>query len=219
MVNQQTAPMVFNDRTEAGRVLASKLTKYKNDPNTVVLALPRGGVPVAYEIGKALGLPIDAFVVRKLGVPGHEEFAMGAIASGDVRYINQNVIGQLHIPREVVNAVSRKEQEELRRREQLYRGHRRPVEVSGKTVILVDDGLATGASMRAAITALKQHKPGRIVVAVPAAAPDICREVGEQVDEIICAVTPDPFYAVGLWYRQFSQTTDEEVRDLLSRAA
>ena len=211
--------MRFRDRRDAGRQLAALLARYAGRSDTLVLALPRGGVPVGYEIARSIAAPLELFLVRKLGLPGHEEFAMGAIASGDVRYINQNVIGQLHIPREVVNAVSRKEQEELRRREQLYRGHRRPVEVSGKTVILVDDGLATGASMRAAITALKQHKPGRIVVAVPAAAPDICREVGEQVDEIICAVTPDPFYAVGLWYRQFSQTTDEEVRDLLSRAA
>ena len=211
--------MIFRDRTEAGQVLASKLTKYLNQVNTVILALPRGGVPVAYEIGKELGLPVDIFVVRKLGVPGHEELAMGAIASGGVRHINRNVVDQLRIDSETIDVASRREQKEIERREQLYRGQRPPVDVRNKTVILVDDGLATGSTMRAAIAALRQHRPARIVVAVPAAAPQTCSEIADEVDEIICAATPEPFYAVGQWYQEFSQTTDEEVRDLLARAS
>ena len=211
--------MIFRDRTEAGQVLASKLTKYLNQVNTVILALPRGGVPVAYEIGKELGLPVDIFVVRKLGVPGHEELAMGAIASGGVRHINRDVVDQLRIDSETIDVASRREQKEIERREQLYRGQRPPVDVRNKTVILVDDGLATGSTMRAAIAALRQHRPARIVVAVPAAAPQTCSEIADEVDEIICAATPEPFYAVGQWYQEFSQTTDEEVRDLLARAS
>ena len=211
--------MIFRDRTEAGQVLASKLTKYLNQVNTVILALPRGGVPVAYEIGKELGLPVDIFVVRKLGVPGHEELAMGAIASGGVRHINRDVVDQLRIDSETIDVASRREQKEIERREQLYRGQRLPVDVRNKTVILVDDGLATGSTMRAAIAALRQHRPARIVVAVPAAAPQTCSEIADEVDEIICAATPEPFYAVGQWYQEFSQTTDEEVRDLLARAS
>jgi len=210
--------MIFRDRTEAGQVLASKLTKYLNQVNTVILALPRGGVPVAYEIGKELGLPVDIFVVRKLGVPGHEELAMGAIASGGVRHINRDVVDQLRIDSETIDVASRREQKEIERREQLYRGQRPPVDVRNKTVILVDDGLATGSTMRAAIAALRQHRPARIVVAVPAAAPQTCSEIADEVDEIICAATPEPFYAVGQWYQEFSQTTDEEVRDLLAHA-
>ena len=211
--------MIFRDRTEAGQVLASKLTKYLNQVNTVILALPRGGVPVAYEIGKELGLPVDIFVVRKLGVPGHEELAMGAIASGGVRHINRDVVDQLRIDSETIDVASRREQKEIERREQLYRGQRPPVDVRNKTVILVDDGLATGSTMRAAIAALRQHRPARIVVAVPAAAPQTCSEIADEVDEIICAATPEPFYAVGQWYREFSQTTDDEVRELLGRAS
>ena len=211
--------MIFRDRTEAGQVLASKLTKYLNQVNTVILALPRGGVPVAYEIGKELGLPVDIFVVRKLGVPGHEELAMGAIASGGVRHINRNVVDQLRIDSETIDVASRREQKEIERREQLYRGQRSPVDVRNKTVIVVDDGLATGSTMHAAIAALRQHRPARIVVAVPAASPQACSEIADQVDEIICAATPEPFYAVGQWYQEFSQTTDEEVRDLLARAS
>ena len=211
--------MIFRDRTEAGQVLASKLTKYVNQVNTVILALPRGGVPVAYEIGKELGLPVDIFVVRKLGVPGHEELAMGAIASGGVRHINRDVVDQLRIDSETIDVASRREQKEIERREQLYRGQRPPVDVRNKTVILVDDGLATGSTMRAAIAALRQHRPARIVVAVPAAAPRTCSDIADEVDEIICAATPEPFYAVGQWYQEFSQTTDDEVRDLLARAS
>jgi len=211
--------MIFRDRTEAGQVLASKLTKYLNQVNTVILALPRGGVPVAYEIGKELGLPVDIFVVRKLGVPGHEELAMGAIASGGVRHINRDVVDQLRIDSETIEVASRREQKEIERREQLYRGQRPPVDVRNKTVILVDDGLATGSTMRAAIAALRQHRPARIVVAVPAAAPQTCSEIADEVDEIICAATPEPFYAVGQWYQEFSQTTDVEVRDGLACAS
>jgi len=211
--------MIFQNRTEAGQILASKLTKYLNQVNTLILALPRGGVPVGYEIGKELGLPVDIFVVRKLGVPGHEELAMGAIASGGVRHINRDVVDQLRIDSETIEAASRREQKEIERREELYRGQRPPVDVRDKTVILVDDGLATGSTMRAAIAALRQHRPARIVVAVPAAAPQTCSEIAAEVDEIICAATPEPFYAVGQWYREFAQTTDEEVRELLARAS
>jgi len=211
--------MIFRDRIEAGQILASKLTKYLNQVNTVILALPRGGVPVAYEIGKELGLPVDIFVVRKLGVPGHEELAMGAIASGGVRHINRDVVDQLRIDSETIDSASRREQKEIERRERLYRGQRPPVDVLNKTVILVDDGLATGSTMRAAIAALRQHRPTRIVVAVPAAAPQTCSEIAAEVDEIICAATPEPFYAVGQWYQEFSQTTDDEVRELLARAS
>src|SRR5947208_1699462 len=211
--------MIFRDRTEAGQVLASKLTKYLNQVDTVILALPRGGVPVAYEIGKELGLPVDIFVVRKLGVPGHEELAMGAIASGGVRHINRDVVDQVRIDSETIDVASRREQKEIERREQLYRGQRSPVDVRNKTVIVVDDGLATGSTMHAAIAALRQHRPARIVVAVPAASPQTCSEIADEVDEIICAATPETFYAVGQWYQEFSQTTDEEVRDLLARAS
>ena len=211
--------MIFRDRTEAGRVLASKLTKYLNQVNTVILALPRGGVPVAYEIGKELGLPVDIFVVRKLGVPGHEELAMGAIASGGVRHINRDVVDQLRIDSETIDVASRREQKEIERRERLYRSQRPSVDVRNKTVILVDDGLATGSTMRAAIAALRQHRPARIVVAVPTAAPQTCSEIADEVDEIICAATPETFYAVGQWYQEFSQTTDDEVRELLARAS
>src|SRR5438128_7599005 len=199
--------MIFRDRTEAGQILASKLTKYLNQANTVLLALPRGGVPVAYEIGKELGLPIDIFVVRKLGVPGQEELAMGAIASGGVRHSNREVVDQLRIDSKTIDAASVREQKEIERRERMYRGQRPPVDVRGKTVILVDDGLATGSTMRAAIAALHQHQPSRIVVAVPAAAVETCKQIAREVDEIVCAATPEPFYAVGQWYQEFSQTT------------
>jgi len=200
-------------------LLTSPPSKSLCGSEITVLALPRGGVQVAYEIGKELGLPVDIFVVRKLGVPGHEELAMGAIASGGVRHINRDVVDQLRIDSETIDVASRREQKEIERREQLYRGQRPPVDVRNKTVILVDDGLATGSTMRAAIAALRQHRPARIVVAVPAAAPQTCSEIADEVDEIICAATPEPFYAVGQWYQEFSQTTDEEVRDLLARAS
>lgn len=208
----------FRDRREAGRLLAARLTAYANRPDVLVLALPRGGVPVAYEVARALGAPLDVFLVRKLGVPGQEELAMGAVATGGVRAINNQIVHALRIPDHMIDMVAAKEQEELARRERLYRGDRPPPDVRGRTVILVDDGLATGASMHAAITALRQHQPARIVVAVPTAAPETCEALRAQVDDVICAITPEPFYSVGLWYGDFSQTTDEEVKDLLARS-
>ncbi|HWQ11283.1 MAG TPA: phosphoribosyltransferase [Roseiflexaceae bacterium] len=208
----------FRDRREAGRQLAAMLTAYAHRPDVLVLALPRGGVPVAFEVARALDAPLDVFLVRKLGVPGHEELAMGAIASGGVRVLNEQLVHTLSIPDHVIEAVAAREQQELARRERLYRGERPPPDLRGRTVILVDDGLATGATMYAAVKALRQQLPARIVVAVPIAAPEACAELSEEVDDIVCAATPEPFYAVGLWYADFSQTTDEEVRDLLRRA-
>jgi len=209
---------LYQDRSEAGRLLATKLTAYAHRQDVLVLALPRGGVPVAYEVAKALHVPLDVFVVRKLGVPGHEELAMGAIATGDVRVLNEEVVQILHIPGNVIDAVAAREWRELERREQLYRGGRPPPDVRDRIVILVDDGLATGATMRAAVAALRQQHPARIVVAVPVAAPSTCEELSAGVDEIICAQTPSPFFGVGYWYLDFSQTTDEEVYDLLARS-
>jgi predicted phosphoribosyltransferase len=211
--------MVFSDRADAGRILASKLTNYKGRTDTVILALPRGGIPVAYEIGKELGVPVDVFVVRKLGVPGQEELAMGAIATGGMRIINYDVVEQLGINQETIDAVTDQERKELRRREQLYRGERPPREIRGRSVILVDDGIATGSTMRAAIAALRQLGPARIVVAVPVASPETCQQIGAEVDEIICAATPQSLHAISQGYERFEQTTDEEVRDLLGRAA
>ena len=208
----------FRDRREAGRLLAAQLGAYAKRPDVLVLALPRGGVPVAAEVASALGAPLDVFVVRKLGVHGHEEYALGAIATGGVRVLNEEVVQALRIPDRVIDALAGREQEELARRERVYRGHRPPPDVRGRTVILVDDGLATGATMHAAIRALRQQQPARIVVAVPTASPETCAELKTEVDDVICATTPDPFYAVGLWYEDFSQTTDEEVRELLARS-
>jgi erythromycin esterase-like protein/predicted phosphoribosyltransferase len=207
----------FRDRREAGQLLASKLAAYANRPDVIVLALPRGGVPVGHEVAQALNVPLDVFVVRKIGVPGHEELAMGAVASSGVRILNEQLIKQLRIPKHVVDKVTSQEMQELKRREALYRGGRPPPDLRGRTVILVDDGLATGASMQAAVQALRQLQPARIVVAVPTAAPDTCEALRSQVDEVICAITPEPFHAVGLWYQDFSQTSDSEVRDLLAR--
>jgi putative phosphoribosyl transferase len=209
----------FRDRRDAGRRLGEGLAEYAGRPDVLVLALPRGGVPVAYEVARALGAPLDVFLVRKLGVPGREELAMGAIATGDILLLNEEVVQGLRIPPEVIDRVAAAEREELERRELVYRGDRPVPEVRSKTFILIDDGLATGTSMRAAIAALRQMQPARIVVAVPIAAPSICDEFQDEVDEIVCAVTPEPFFAVGLWYEDFSQTGDEEVRDLLTRAA
>lgn len=210
--------MIFRDRTDAGRQLAARLRKYANRSDVIVLALPRGGVPVAHEVAKAIGAPLDVFLVRKLGVPGYEELAMGAIASGGVRVINEDVVRQLHIPDEVIDAVAAEEQRELERRERAYRGDRPPPDVKGRIAILIDDGLATGSTMRAAAEALRKQGPAQIVVAVPVAAPQTCEEFRREVDEIVCAVTPEPFRGVGLWYQDFSQTTDEEVRELLRKA-
>jgi predicted phosphoribosyltransferase len=207
----------FRDRSDAGRALAAKLAAYADRPDVLVLALPRCGVPVAYEVARALGAPLDVFVVRKLGVPGHEELAMGAVATGGVRVLNEAVVTGLGIPPYVIEAVTAWEQQELARRERLYRGDRPPPGVRGRTVILVDDGLATGATMHAAVKALREQQPARIVVAVPTAAPETCEALKAEVDDVICASTPKPFHAVGLWYEEFSQTTDEEV--LHARAA
>jgi predicted phosphoribosyltransferase len=208
----------FRDRHDAGRLLAAKLAPYANRSDVLVLALPRGGVPVAYEVARALGAPLDVFVVRKLGVPGQEELAMGAVATGGVRVLNPEAVRGLRIPASVIDAVTEQELQELARRERLYRGDRPPPDVRGRTVILVDDGLATGATMHAAIQALRQREPAHIVVAVPIAAPETCETLRAEVDDVVCAVTPEPFHAVGLWYEDFSQTTDEEVRDLLARS-
>lgn len=208
----------FLDRREAGRRLATRLTRYADCDDAVVLALPRGGVPVAFEITSALHLPLDVMVVRKLGVPGHEELAMGAIASGGIRILNQEVLRDLNISPSVLESVTAVEQEELARRESAYRGHRGPLAVEGRTILLVDDGLATGATMRAAVAALRRRVPRRIVIAVPVAAPEICEELKDDVDEVVCAITPRPFYGVGQWYENFSQTSDQEVRESLERA-
>ena len=210
---------IFRDRAEAGRLLAAKLREYGNRSDVVVLALPRGGVPVAFEVARALNAPLDVFVVRKLGVPGHEELAMGAIASDGVRVLNQDVLRALGISRGVVDLVAKREQRELLRREREYRDGRAPVDIRNRTVILVDDGLATGSSMRVAATALKQKDPAEIIAAVPVGARETCAEFESEVDKVVCATTPEPFRAVGEWYRNFSQTSDEEVRDFLSEAA
>jgi putative phosphoribosyl transferase len=209
----------FRDRRDAGRQLAEKLSAYANRPDVLVLGLPRGGVPVAYEVAKVLNAPLDVFLVRKLGVPGHEELAMGAIASGSVRVLNKNVVQSLRLSDQTIEAVAAAEQRTLVRRERVYRGDRPQLAVRDQTIILVDDGLATGATMRAAVVALRQQQPRRIVVAVPVAAPETCDEFRAEVDDIVCAITPPLFYAVSLWYQDFSQTSDEEVRALLEHAA
>ncbi len=211
--------MVFHDRSEAGQFLAEKLQAYAGRPDVLVLALPRGGVPVGYEVAHALHAPLDVYLVRKLGVPGHEELAMGAIASGGVRVLNWDVVGALGIPEEIIEQVAASELQELQRRERIYRGKRPPPDVHGRIVILVDDGLATGSSMRAAIAALRRQQPAKIVVAVPVGSVETCAEMQQEADEVVCASTPDPFAAVGYWYEDFSQTTDQEVHDLLERAA
>ena len=200
-------------------MLAEALRVYAGRPDLLVLALPRGGVPVGYEVAGALGAPLEVFVVRKLGVPGQEELAMGAIATGNVRVLNEEVVHALRIPQHAIDRVTREEIEELARRERAYRGDRPPPDVRGRTAILVDDGLATGATMRAAVAALRVQQPARIIVAVPTGAPETCQALGEDADEVVCAMTPEPFYAVGLWYDDFTQTGDDEVHDLLRRAA
>lgn len=211
--------MLFTDRADAGRQLAAKLGHYAARDDVIVLALPRGGVPVGYEVAKALGAPLDVFLVRKLGVPGHEELAMGALASGGVRVLNEGVVRQLGIPQRVIDEVAAEEQRELERREREYRDDRPPPAIRGKVVILVDDGLATGSTMRAAVAAARKLGPARVVVAVPVGVADTCDLLGEEADEAVCAREPEPFYAVGVWYENFSQTTDEEVRELLNEPA
>ena len=212
-------PLPFQHRTEAGQLLATKLSAFKDRSDLLVLALPRGGVPVGFEVAMALHAPLDVFLVRKLGVPGHEELAFGAIATGGVRVLNEDVVSSLQMSEDQIEAVATREQVELERRERAYRGSRPAPNPSGQTVILVDDGLATGATMLAAARALRQEHPKEIVVGVPVASPQACDEFQPEVDEIVCAVTPEPFYAVGVWYEDFTQTTDEEVHELLDRAA
>lgn len=209
--------MVFEDRHDAGRRLAGALARVQA-PSPLVLGLPRGGVPVAYEVALALHAPLDVFIVRKLGVPGREELAMGAIASGGVRVLNQEVIAAYNLAPEIVEQATRRELKTLERYEHEYRGDLPPPEVHGRTAILVDDGLATGSTMRAAVAALRHLGPERIVVAAPVAAASTCEEFRRLVEEVVCLVTPEPFFAVGSWYRDFSQTSDEEVRSLLRLA-
>ena len=210
-------PQRFRNRTDAGRQLAEKLAAYADRPDVLVLALPRGGVPVGYEVARALGAPLDVFVVRKLGVPGYAELAMGAVATGGVRVLNDEIVRGLGISEHEIDAAVAREMQELARRDRLYRGDRQPPDVGGRTVILVDDGLATGATMRAAVQALRQQQPARIVAAVPTASPDTCQVLKAEADDVICAMTPEPFFAVGHWYEDFTQTTDDEVRELLAR--
>jgi len=211
--------MIFRDRIEAGQILAQYLRQYANRPDVIVLALPRGGVPVAYPVAEALNAPLDIIIVQKLGAPGQQELAIGAIASGGIRVINQRVVQQLGISQEEIDSITSHELEELERRERLYRGNRPPVEVKGRIVILIDDGLATGSSIRAAVAALRQRKPAQVVAAVPVASESTCEELRHEVDHVVCAMTPVPFFAVGQWYQDFSPTKDEEVRELLDRAA
>ena len=208
----------FSDRREAGRRLAALLRPLAEEPDVIVLGLPRGGVPVAYEVAEALGAPLDVFVVRKLGVPGHEEYAMGAIASGGIRVLNHEVVRQLQIPTTAVEAVERDERRELERRERLYRDDRPAPSLQGRTVVLVDDGLATGSTMLAAVQAVRTQRPRRIVVAAPVASHEAHDALRREADDCVCVSTPDPFYGVGLWYLNFKQTTDEEVQQLLAAA-
>lgn len=211
--------MLFKDRTAAGQLLAGQLSDYANRSDVLVLALPRGGVPVAFEVAKALNVPLDVFLVRKLGVPGQEELAMGAIASGGVRVLNNSIVQRHHLSEAAIEKVAVKEQQELERREYLYQDHRPAPKVCNRIVILVDDGLATGATMRAAVRALRQQCPAQLVVAVPIAAPETCREFESEADKVICVETPHRFFGVGLWYKDFSQVTDDQVCDLLKQAA
>lgn len=209
----------FSNRAEAGQQLAERLRRYADRNDVIVLGLPRGGVPVAYEVARALGVPLDVFIVRKLGVPGFEELAAGAIASGGIRVLNENVVRALPHADQIIESVTARETAELERREQSYRDGRPPPDLRGRIVILVDDGLATGATMRVAVKALRQRGVAKIVVGVPVGPPETCREVEEEADETVCAITPEFFRAVGQYYKDFSQTSDDEVRGLLARAA
>jgi putative phosphoribosyl transferase len=210
--------MLFKDRADAGRKLAEELPGYGGRTDVIVLGLPRGGVPVAFEVAKALKAPLDIFLVRKLGAPGQKELAMGAIAPGGVRVLNHDVVQALNISDEMIETIAAEEQQELERREQAYRGDRPKPDVRGRTLILVDDGLATGASMRAAVIALRWQEPAGIIVAVPTAAPETCEALKDEVDEIVCVATPQPFLGIGASYEEFSQMTDEEVRELIEQA-
>jgi predicted phosphoribosyltransferase len=210
---------LFQDRSDAGRFLAKKLIHHANDPSLLVLALPRGGVPVALEIAQQLNAALDVFVVRKLGVPGYEELAMGAVASGGVHVLNEEILQRLNIPESAVEAVRQQEEIELERAEASFRGGREPAEIEGHTIILVDDGLATGAGMRAAVRALRQKRPAYLTAAVPIGSKDTCDHFRGEVDELICGDSPEPFFAVGTWYANFLPITDEEVRNMLNHAA
>ncbi|HTL75221.1 MAG TPA: phosphoribosyltransferase [Casimicrobiaceae bacterium] len=210
--------MRFVDRRQAGQFLAQRLAGYRDDASVIVLALPRGGVPVAFEVARALDAPLDVFIVRKLGLPGHEEFAMGAIATGEVMVMNPDLTNA-GIPQATIDAVAARERVELARRERLYRGDRPPVAIADRTVILVDDGLATGSTMLAAATAVRRQRPRRTIVAVPVAAAETCRALRRIVDDVVCATTPEPFMAVGAWYDDFRQVSDDEVHALLDAAS
>lgn len=213
----RTTPL-FRDRSEAGRALAARVIGSVSDPNPLILALPRGGVPVAFEVARALHAELDIFLVRKLGVPGHEELAIGALASGGIRILNQALIADLHLSQKAIEEVTIREQGELERREALYRAGRPSIPVRDRTIVLIDDGVATGASMKAASKALRAEGPRRLILAVPVAARQTCEEFRGDVDEVICVETPEPFMAVGIWYEDFRQTTDEEVKMLLEKA-
>lgn len=214
-----TVTAQFQDRKEAGEFLASKLAGHAGDPSLLVLAMPRGGVPVAYEVAKALKAPLDVFLVRNLGAPAYDEISMGIVASGGVRVLNDEVIRNFGISGNVIEATAQEKLRELERRERVYRGNRGAFDVTGRTVILVDDGLATGACMRAAVRALKTKEPKSIIVAVPLGSADTCSQLQHEADEVICGMTPDPFYTVGAWYSDFMQITDEEISQLLNHAA
>ena len=213
------APIRYRDRREAGRVLADRLRQFAGRQDVVVLALPRGGVPVAFEVAKAIGAALDVFMVRKIGLPGHPEFAIGAIASGGIRTLDEDLLRYYRIPAAVVEQIARAEQQELERRERAYRGARPPLALEDRVVILVDDGLATGSTMRAAVIAVRRELPSQIIVAAPVGARQACRALDQVADEVVCAMTPEPFNAVGRWYQYFEQTTDDEVRHLLAAAA
>jgi putative phosphoribosyl transferase len=212
---RMTDPRAFEDRLEAGRALAARLRHYASRPDVVVLALPRGGVPVAFPVAEELDAPLDLFLVRKLGTPGHRELAMGAIASGGIRVLNDDVVRWYGIPPTAIDAVAREEQQELERREAAYREGREAPSLEGKIVIVIDDGLATGSTMMAAVQAVRQRRPAKVVVAVPVGARDTCDALSTLADEVVCERMPEPFSAVGQWYRNFDQTSDEEVRQLL----
>lgn len=210
--------MLFDDRRDAGRKLAERLRRYAGRDDVVVLGLPRGGVPVAYEVARALDAPLDVCMVRKLGVPGHEELAMGAVAYGGVRVVNEVAVESLGIDERIVDAVTRREMRELERRQELFRGGRPPLDVEGRVVILVDDGLATGSTMQAAVAAVRALSPARVIVGVPVGAPEVCASFRTLADDVVCVETPSPFFGVGLWYRDFSQVSDEVVKALLEEA-
>lgn len=211
--------MIFPNRTEAGRRLAVLLREYADGEDVIVLGIPRGGVPVAFEVARTLNVPLDVLVLRKLGVPGHEELGFGAIASGGIRALNREIVEALQIPPRDIELVTEREAKELKRREDAYRRGRRALDVKGRTVILVDDGIATGSGMRAAVDALRQMKPAKIVIAVPVAPAATCDRLRDEVDDLVCLATPEPFYGVGQFYYDFSQTSDQEVNELLDRAA